>query len=166
MNPTYSTAPLVCEYTGYATVPVGGAANPNTIINTISRAPSTSNAAGAALGLPYTMSPDGRMPVVLYPTVAYNPAVATNTFSFTIMLDCRAYNAEIIYASAAYCPPPSATPGALAAYTQSGSMNCVGIDAVNKFVYFTIISTSGNTIAPQAGATLHFDIAFHDTLSV
>jgi hypothetical protein len=157
---------LVCEYTGYVTVPAGGVAGPNTLINTIGRASTSSNAAGATLGLPYTMSPDARMPVVLYPTVAYNPAVATNTFSFTIMLDCRAFNAEIIYASAAYCPPPNPTPGAIAGYTQTGSMNCVGIDAVNKFVYFTIVSTSGSQITPQAGATLHFDIAFHDTLAV
>lgn len=166
MNPTYSTSPLVCEYTGYVTFSTSGAPPANTVLNTLTKLSVASNANGATLGQLYSMSPDSRMPVVSYPTTVYHPAVAANTTAFMFMIDCRALNADIIYASAAYVPAPSATAGNLPTLASAANANVLGIDNVNKFVYFTLTSSSGSAVYPTPGSSVHFDIAFRDTQAI
>ena len=166
MNPTYGTSPLVCEYVGYVVYQTGGVPTANTVLGMQAKNSVPVAANGAGLGQQFNIGPDARIPVVLFPTTVYHPAVASNTANTVIMLDCRQFNADIIYASAAYCPPPGATAGQLPAVTATSSCNMLAIDNINKFIYFVVITPSNAALNPSVGASLQFDVAFKDTPAI
>jgi hypothetical protein len=165
-NPAYATSPEVVELMGYAYFLQAGAPASNTIVAQ-QRTAVPQAATGQQLAQAYTVGPDARVVVVQSPSTVYHPAVAPNANQASIvMLDCRAFPADIIMAQAAYVPPPSATTGQLPALTSIGAFACLAIDNVNKFVYFACTNASGGAQTPANGASIQYDVSFTDTYTV
>lgn len=165
MNQAYGTSAEVCELMGYAYFTNTGAPAANTIVQMTANTTPTA-AAGQKLAQTYTLGPDARVPVVMNPTTAYHPAVAPGGSTSVVMLDCRAFPADIIMVQAMYVPPPSGTTGNLPALTTAGNCVLLAIDNVNKFVYFAFTSLSGTAQVPANGASVQFDVTFMDTYTI
>lgn len=162
MNPSYSHAPEMLFACGYATF-ASTVTVANTVIALAKFAPVVA-ANGAVLGQSYTIGPDTRVPVVAWPTTAYASQVAAGTSSSVVMLDCRQFSADIISIDASYVPP-APTAGTLGGGTV-GSYYALGIDNVNKFVYFAAYSVAGTAIAPPAGSAMQWSVTFKDITAV
>jgi hypothetical protein len=165
MNQAYGTSAEVCELMGYAYFTNTAAPAANTLVTqTATTVPAAT--AGQRLAQAYTLGPDARVPVVMNPTIAYHPAVAPGASTSVVMLDCRAFPADIIMAQGMYAPPPSATAGNLPAITSAGNCVLLAIDNVNKFIYFGFTNLSGTAQVPSNGSSLQFDVTFMDTYTV
>lgn len=167
MDPTYATAPLIMELTGYCYFTNASAATSPVVTNTPVKNALLTAANGAVLGQQATLGPNGRVPVVIFPTTAYAAQVAAGAGNASVvMLDCRQFQADIIYATAAYAPALSATAGALPNAANIGNFNLLAIDNTNKFIYFWCCTAAGAPLTPTVGASMQFDVAFKDTTAI
>lgn len=164
-NVSYGTSPEIMELLGYAYFTNTAAPAANTIVSQV-RTTVPQAATGQQLAQQYTLGPDARVTVVMNPTNAYHPAVASGGSTSVVMLDLRAFPADIVMAQATYAPAPSGTVGALPAVANVGNFQLLAIDNMTKFVYFACTSSSGSTQVPSNGASIQFDVAFSDTFSV
>lgn len=158
MNPTYAQSPVMMTATGYAQFPVAPSGT-NYVVPT-QKAVTTTGANGATIGQSQTCGPDSRVPVVVNPTSAYASTVAAGGSTNTIMLDLRAFPADIINVDATFSTANS-VPGSIAG-NAIGSFYVVGIDNVNKFVYFNAFALSGAVLNFGAGMGIQWSVTFRD----
>jgi hypothetical protein len=161
MNPVYSASSEVMLAAGYVTF-TSTITAANTLIQSAGYAP-TAGANGAVLGQAMTMGPDSRVPVVAWPTTGYAPQVAGGGAANIVMLDLRAYAADIINVDANFVMAAGAgtiTGGA------AGQFICAGVDNVNKFAYFQALSLSGAALTLGPGMAMQWQVLFKDTYAV
>ena len=163
MNPTYSHAPVMMTATGYAILPI--ASPPANYVIPTQKAALTVGANGATIGQSQTCGPDSRVPVVVNPTTAYAATVANigaNTNIF--MLDLRAFPSDIVNVDAGFVPA-NATAGSVVG-NAVGSFCILGIDNVNKFIYFGAYNVNGSNIGFGLGMGIQWSVTFKDIVAI